>query len=123
VSPLLLISLPTASYGWSFDEIVLLVPYLFVVTKLLEDGTEIKRGHRLLLAFSLVIIQTIMLMQRIFTDKMSNFFHSCMKLDYFSGLIPQLILAHEVFYFWVPIALGIVYIIVYSRNQALKRVS
>ncbi len=35
-SPLLLLSVPTAAYGWSFDQLVLLLPYLQVVGWLRE---------------------------------------------------------------------------------------
>lgn len=35
-SPLLLLSIPTAAYGWSFDQLVLLLPYLQIVNWLKE---------------------------------------------------------------------------------------
>jgi hypothetical protein len=39
-SPLLLLSVPTAAYGWSFDQLVLLLPYLEVVAWLGERHTS-----------------------------------------------------------------------------------
>ena len=79
VSPLLLLSVPTAAYGWSFDQLTLLVPYLQVVF-----WATRRHSSRLIAAIALVSINGLMLW--------SN---------------PRL--GDDLYLLWVPVAWGLVY--------------
>jgi hypothetical protein len=62
LGPLLLVSVPTAAYGWSYDQVVLLVPYLDIVSK--ATGTPaLEAGRRRALLASLVAITLVMAAQ------------------------------------------------------------
>ncbi len=50
ISPLLLISVATAPYGWTFDQIVLLVPYLQIVNQLWDGLTYLTPRSGVILA-------------------------------------------------------------------------
>jgi hypothetical protein len=117
VPPLLLVSLPTAAYGWSFDQIILLIPYLYIVTKIFGDELRTHGNYRWLLVLGLVIIELGILMQRMYTIDINHWFYEYMKLHYSDGLRRYLRISHEAFYFWVPCALSIVYLLAYSRNK------
>jgi hypothetical protein len=45
LGPVLLVSVPTAAYGWGFDQVVLLVPYLQIVLWLFEKDTLTNRDQ------------------------------------------------------------------------------
>jgi hypothetical protein len=62
LGPLLLVSVPTAAYGWSYDQVVLLVPYLEIVSK--ATGTPaLEAGRRRALFASLLAITLVMAAQ------------------------------------------------------------
>jgi hypothetical protein len=117
VPPLLLISLPTASFGWSFDQIILLIPYLYVVVIVFGDEGKPGRISRFLLALGLFIIEIGMLMQRIFVTEINDLFYDVVQLDYFYETTRGLRLSHELFYFWVPLTLGVLYVAAYARAK------
>ena len=117
VPPLLLVSLPTAPYGWSFDQIILLIPYLCVIAIIFGDKFRSDGYYRWLLVLGLVIVELGILMQRIYTVDINHWFYEYMKLHYADGLQRYLRISHEAFYFWVPCALCIVYLLAYSRNK------
>lgn len=85
ISPLLLVSVPTAAYGWTFDQIVLLVPYLLIISGLVRDEPEPDPRSKRVVISGLVSIGVMMVIQN--------------KLG-----------VNEFFFFWVPWALGIVYV-------------
>lgn len=84
VGPILLLSVPTAAYGWSFDQIVLLIPYIQVIVWLVEDGRG-KIGRSTLIFIALLLMSGLM-----FWQNRRGFDELC--------------------YFWMPIALGLIYI-------------
>ena len=87
--PLLLLSVPTAAYGWSFDHVVLLVPYLTIVSWV---RLRRSRMHAFLVLSSLAFIAVLMLTQNL------------LKLT-----------SHR--YFWVPWLLAAVYL--YARATCI----
>jgi hypothetical protein len=121
--PLLIVSFPTASYGWSFDQIILLIPYLYIVIKVFGDEAQMERISRFFLGMGLVIIEIGILMQRIFVTEINDVLYNFMKLDNSCEMIRWLRLSHELFYFWVPWALGIVYVLTYSRDKTSRSLS
>jgi hypothetical protein len=82
LAPILLVSVPTAAYGYTFDQIVLLVPYLAIVTQIADNAAFDRR--KLLLLVGLVLTDGIMAIQ--------GFLH----MEYW-------------LYFWAPWALIILY--------------
>jgi len=82
--PLLLVSVPTAAYGWTFDQITLLVPYLELVAELLRGEWRARPWHRRSIAAGLLTIGTVMVIE------------NRLGID-------------EFFFVWVPWALGAVY--------------
>jgi hypothetical protein len=84
LSPLLLASVPTAAYGWSFDQVVLLVPYLEVI-RWVAEGRIRGTGERVLVMGGLVTIVGGMLGQ-------------------------NLLVGADYFFFWVPFAIAGVYV-------------
>jgi hypothetical protein len=82
LAPILLVSVATAAYGYTFDQVVLLVPYLGVVARI-TDETVLRRERGLLLA-GLVLIDGLMAVQGL------------LRMDYWLS-------------FWAPWALLIVY--------------
>lgn len=81
--PLLLISVGTAPYGWSFDQSVLFLPYLEIVVWLMETPGW-KRRHRAVIVASLGAIAVTMLVQNALGIR-------------------------ELFLFWPPLAVGALY--------------
>jgi hypothetical protein len=89
---LLLVSVPTAAYGWSFDQVVLILPYLRIVSW----ATAGELGHPRRTAavlIALALISIIAVGQNL--------------------LLAANNLAH--FYFWIPLALAAVYF--YARYK------
>ncbi|MFQ5594683.1 MAG: glycosyltransferase family 87 protein [Anaerolineae bacterium] len=87
ISPLLLLSVATAAYGWSFDFIVLLVPYIQIVIWFIEEhGVPIR--HKATAVSGLLLITAVMAVQK-------------------------WLMINDVFFFWMPWALGVVYL--YAR--------
>jgi hypothetical protein len=84
LSPLLLASVATAAYGWTFDQIVLLVPYLQIVTGMLGDELQTRVRWKRPVVASLLAIAAIM-------------------------VIGNRLSINEFFYFWVPWALAAAY--------------
>jgi hypothetical protein len=84
MSPLLLASVPTAAYGWSFDQIVLLVPYLEMI-RWVAEGQIRGTGEKVLVMGGLVTIVGGMLGQ-------------------------NLLVTADHFFVWVPLALAGVYL-------------
>jgi len=60
IGPQLLLSVPTAAYGWSFDQLVLLVPYL-QVGYWLTRGRHLRCRYRMAMAAVLPLINGLML--------------------------------------------------------------
>lgn len=83
MSPLLLISVSTAAYGWSFDQIVLLVPFIEIIVWLTRGHISSHTQKATLLA-SLLLIGAVMVTQ-------------------------NLLKVNELFFFWMPWALGGIY--------------
>jgi hypothetical protein len=82
--PLLLISVPTAAYGWPFDQVVLLVPYLEIIVWIVE-GSIVGTVQKALILAGLLLIA--------------------------AGMVTQNLLAvTDLFFFWVPLALAAVYV-------------
>jgi hypothetical protein len=92
LSPLLLASVATAAYGWTFDQTVLLVPYLQIVAGLVGDGLPAKVQRKRRVIAALLSIGAVMLIGN------------------------QLKIA-DFWYFWTPWALGAVY----AYAQAVHR--
>jgi hypothetical protein len=84
LGPLLLLSVPTAAYGWSFDQVVLLVPYLQVVAWLMEGRAGSPAWRGLLWAALLGIAA--------------------------ASLAQDWLRHSDEYYVWVPWALGVVYL-------------
>jgi hypothetical protein len=89
--PLLLASVPTAAYGWSFDQVVLLVPYLEII-RWVADGRIKGARERALVIGALVTLTVAMVGQ---------------------GLLVQ----SEHFFFWPPLALAAVYVYAWFCRQ------
>ena len=86
-----MISIPTSAYGWAYDQVVLMVPYLTIIVWLLEDGLLAPKQKWLALA-GLVLIAAGMVVENLYG-------------------IP------EVFFFWSPWALGAIYLYVRQARQ------
>ena len=84
LSPLLLGSVATAAYGWSFDHTVLLVPYLQIVAGLPGDELQMRVQQKRLIVAALLSIGAIM-------------------------VIGNRLRIPDYFFFWTPWALGAVY--------------
>jgi hypothetical protein len=95
--PLLLASVPTAAYGWSFDQIVLLVPYLELI-RWVADGRIKGTRKRALVIAALVALIVATLGQ---------------------GLLVQ----SEHFFFWPPLALAAVYAYAWRCRQSVREAS
>ena len=90
ISPILLISLPTSVYGgWTSDMIILLIPYLSILSRLFGEGSAV-RGRGLLIILCLLFISAGMILE-------------------YKMRIP------EPFFIWVPLTLAILY---YATNAA-----
>ena len=87
----LLASLISSPFGWSYDFVVLLIPILQMVVWLIEH--EYSRWRTSIFATLLIIINAISYIQR------------------FTG-------ANEMYYFWMPIAVSIVYAIMYWQRKS-----
>jgi len=87
IGPILLISVPTAAYGWSFDQIVLLIPYIQAIAWVVQHGRE-RRASSALVLTALLLTNGLMCWQ------------NRRGLD-------------DLYQFWAPLALGAIYI--YSR--------
>lgn len=87
IGPILLISVPTAAYGWSFDQIILLIPYIQTIAEVLQHGRERRASGALILA-ALLLANGLM------------YWQNQRGLD-------------DLHQFWAPLALGAIY--VYSR--------
>jgi len=87
ISPILLISVPTAAYGWSFDQVVLLIPYIQVISLIVQNGRE-------RIASSAPVLLVLLLT------------NGLMCWQNWRGL-------DDLYQFWAPLALGAIYI--YSR--------
>jgi hypothetical protein len=61
LSPLLLASVATAAYGWTFDQTVLLVPYLQIIAGVLGDELQMRAQRKGLVFAALLFIGVIML--------------------------------------------------------------
>lgn len=94
LGPLLLLSVSTAPYGWSFDYVVLLVPYIQLVVWLSEDGGVTPR-HRVILVAGLMLIAGLMVVQ-------------------------NLLKMNDLFFVWMPWALGAIYLYAY-RSRSMHR--
>ncbi len=84
LSPLLLASVATAAYGWTFDQTVLLVPYLQIVAGVLGDELPAKVQRKRRVVAALLFTGVIM-------------------------LIGNRLKVPDFLYFWTPWALGAVY--------------
>ena len=82
--PILLISIPTSMYGWSFDQVILLPIYLQIVAWVFQRK-EASRLSRWLLAGGLILMNGVLLLQ------------NQLKID-------------DLFFFWPPLALGLLYL-------------
>jgi hypothetical protein len=91
LGPLLLISVPTAAYGWAYDQVLLMVPYLTIVLWLLDKDSFIPIQRALALA-GLIAIAAGMLTENLYG-------------------IP------EVFFFWPPLGLAAIYLYLWHTRQ------
>lgn len=94
-SMILLVSLPTSIFGWSYDQVILIFPLMQIAAWVMEGELEIADAS--LVVFSLVLYDAIMLYQRI-------------------AQIPN-----ELYYFWVPLAMAMTYF--YSLVKIRRRVT
>lgn len=92
MGPLLVISVATAPYGWSFDYIVLLVPYIQMVIWVTEDHALVAK-QKMTVVVSLLVIAALMVAQ-------------------------NLINPYDLFFFWVPWAVGVVYVYTQVRHSS-----
>jgi len=91
LSPLLLISTPTAAFGWSFDYIVLLVPYIQIIIWL-TGGQAVAIRYKATLVASLLLIAALMVIQ-------------------------NLLKTNDAFFFWMPWALGAAYLYAHAGRS------
>src|SRR5207248_1743582 len=96
LAPLLLLSIPTAAYGWTFDQVVLLVPYLAVILWLVEKG-YLSVAQRAVALGGLVLIAAGMVFLNV--NRVEN-----------------------VFFFWCPWALAAVYFYVWYIREPQPKV-
>jgi hypothetical protein len=92
LGPLLLFSVPTAAYGWAYDQLLLMVPYLTIILWLLEPGLLTAR-HKALAIAGLVVIAAGMVTENLYG-------------------VP------EVFFFWPPWFLGAIYLFVWQARRS-----
>src|SRR5262245_47032086 len=93
LAPLLLISVPTAAYGWAFDQVILLIPYLAIILWLLEEGF-LSLKQKLVALAGLVLLAAGMVVQNL-------------------NAVP------DVYFFWCPWALGAVYLYVWRIRRPI----
>jgi hypothetical protein len=91
LGPLLLISVPTAAYGWAYDQVLLMVPYLTIVLWLLDKDSFTPIQRALALA-GLIAIAGGMVTENLYG-------------------IP------EVFFFWPPLVLAAIYLYLWHTRQ------
>jgi hypothetical protein len=91
-SPLLLASAATAAYGWTFDQTVLLLPYLQIVAGMLGDEPQMRPQQKGRIAGALLCIGASM-------------------------VIGNRLKVPDLFFFWTPWALAAVY----AYAQAAQR--
>lgn len=89
--PLLLLAVPTAAYGWAFDQTVMMLPYLTVVAWLVEPGALTSR-QKAVVGTGLVLIGAGMVALNL-------------------REIPEL------YFFWPPWALGAVYLYAWAVRR------
>ena len=65
LGPILLASVPTAAYGWCFDQVVLLVPYLMIVVRLVVRDRPLGTKRKFLAFASLIAIAAAMVAQNV----------------------------------------------------------
>ena len=95
MGPLLLVSVTTAAYGWSYDHVVLLVPFLEVVNRVLRDRGVDRSRTRLLIAITVIVALAMVVQNR------SN--------------------VSDDAYFWVPWAMGgIYYLALFSHGATVR---
>jgi len=92
-SMILLVSLPTSIFGWSYDQVILIFPLMQMAVWVVEGELEI--AHASLVVFSLVLYDAVMLYLRIAQTP------------------------NELYYFWVPIAMTMTYL--YSLVKICRR--
>lgn len=91
LGPILLASVPSAAYGWSFDQAVLLIPYLTIVARLLSLEPRANFGRK---AFGFACLAAIA-----------------------GGTLAQNILGlHDLYLFWPPLALGLTFVTIMPRR-------
>lgn len=90
---ILLVSLPTSIFGWSYDQVILIFPLMQMAVWVVEGELEI--AHASLVVFSLVLYDAVMLYLRIAQTP------------------------NELYYFWVPIAMTMTYL--YSLVKIRRR--
>jgi hypothetical protein len=91
MGPLLLVSVPTAAYGWAYDQVLLMVPYLTIVYWLL-DKASLTPIQKALAVAGLIAIAAGMVTENLYG-------------------IP------EVFFFWPPLVLAAIYLYLWHSRQ------
>jgi hypothetical protein len=92
LGPLLLVSVPTAAYGWAYDQLLLMVPYLTIIFWLLQSG-QLTVKHKVVALAGLVLIAAGMVTENLY------------------GI-------SEVFFFWPPCVLGAIYLYVWHARRS-----
>jgi len=92
-SMILLLSLPTSIFGWSYDQVILIFPLMQIAVWVVEGELEIADAS--LVVFSLVLYNAVILYLRIAQTP------------------------NELYYFWVPIAMAMTYL--YSLVKIRRR--
>ena len=115
---LLIISLPTAPFGWSFDQVVLLVPYLYIIAELIGHKSEISLKKRVIIFFGLCITDVIILTQRVFTKQINEHLPQMLgQFGYSADFLNTLRISHEFCYLWVPFAIGCLFLVVHRQRK------
>jgi hypothetical protein len=92
MGPLLLVSVPTAAYGWAYDQVLLMVPYLTIVLWLL-DKEPLTHVQKTLALAGLTAIAAGMVAENLYG-------------------IP------EVFFFWPPLVLAAIYLYLWCARRS-----
>lgn len=95
MSPILLLSVATAAYGWTYDQIVLLVAYLQIVSWLVNKD-QYSTADRTVVVAGLILYSGILIAQ-------------------------NLLRINELFFLWAPWSLGAVYLYAWSRRNPTPR--
>lgn len=96
LSPILLLSVPTAAYGWPFDHTILLIPFLQIIGWLIERGGQLTGWKPLTAALLAGTLGTTLAL--------------------------SLARATDFNFFWVPWALGLIYLYTHvSRRRSQRR--